>query len=82
MSGKEGSEAALEDMYRQSLEDNLAIVSRFPVTLTNALQLSEAMLPSEDATTNIKIKTAVSECLNALTAISKLSSDLDILAES
>lgn len=82
MPGKESSAAALEDMYRQSIDDNLAVISKFPLTFTSALQLSEAMLPAEDATTNIKIKTAVSECLNALAAISKLSSDLDILAES
>jgi hypothetical protein len=73
--------AAFEDMYRQGLEENLNVLTRFPLTFNSALQLSEAMLPGEDATTNIKVKTAVSECLNALTMICKLSSDLEIMKE-
>ena len=69
-------------MYRQAIEENLRILANFPVTFQSSLILSETMSPAEDASVNIKVKTAVSECLNALTAINKISSELDLLSDS
>jgi hypothetical protein len=75
------SSHALEDMFRQRVEDNLQILSKFPVALQSALILSDTLSPAQDASTNIKVKSAVSECLNAIRELSKLSGDLDLLSE-
>jgi hypothetical protein len=39
------------------------------------------MSPAENAVTNVKMKTAVSECLNALREISRISGDLELLGD-
>lgn len=70
----------LEDMFRQGVEENLQVLSKFPVALNSSLILSETMSPAQDASTNIKVKTVVSECLNAIRELSKLSGDLDLLS--
>ena len=74
------SSVVLEDMFRQSVEENLQVLSKFPVALNSSLILSETMSPAQDASTNIKVKTVVSECLNAIRELSKLSGDLDLLS--
>ena len=71
---------ALEDLFAQKVDENLQILAKFPVTLQSALILSDTMSPAQDACTNIKVRTAVYECLNAIQEISKLSGDLDILS--
>lgn len=73
---------AFEEMYTEMIHENLEIVSRFPSTLVSALALTETMSPSDDGTTSIKVKTAVSECLNSLKHLSKAAADLELLAES
>ena len=74
------SSVVLEDMFRQGVEENLQVLSKFPVALNSSLILSETMSPAQDASTNIKVKTVVSECLNAIRELSKLSGDLDLLS--
>ena len=71
----------VEDVYRQSLEENMRILAQFPVALQSSLILSETMSPAENASTDIRVKSAVSECLNAISAICRLSADLDLLSE-
>lgn len=75
------SSSVIEDMYRESLDENFKIVTQFPVTFQSALMLSETMSPAENAVTNVKMKTAVSECLNALREISRISGDLELLGD-
>ena len=80
-SSKQDRGAAFEDMYQEKIDTNIDILARFPQSLVSALVLPETMSPAEDATTSIKIKTAVSECLNALKTLSEVACDLDLLAE-
>jgi hypothetical protein len=82
MSSKSAGSSGVGDSYRQALEENIRLISQFPITLQSALILSETMSPSENASTDIKVKTAVSECLNAINAVSKLSCDLELLRDS
>lgn len=74
--------SAIEDMYRESLDENFKIVTQFPIIFQSSLMLSETMSPAENAAMNIKMKTAVSECLNALREIARISGDLELLSDS
>ena len=74
------SSTGIEDMYRQNIEENMRTISQFPIALQSALMLSETFSPSENAATDLREKTAVSECLNAIKAIGRLSAELDILS--
>jgi hypothetical protein len=81
-SSKADKGVAFEDMYKEKIDTNIDILARFPPALMESITLPETMSPAEDATTSIKVKTAVSECLNALKTLSKVAADLDLLAVS
>ncbi len=69
----------MEDLYRQTIDENVRTLMQFPIVFQQSWLLSETMLPSEDATTSIKVKTCVRECLNALDTLSRISSELDLI---
>ena len=70
---------AMEDMYRQSIEDHLRIIAAFPATFQSAQLLSEVLSESENLFTNVKLKSSVAECLHSLRCISRISAELDLL---
>jgi predicted DNA-binding protein YlxM (UPF0122 family) len=74
------SSNAIEEVYRESVKDNIRILTEFPVNFQSALVLTETHSIGEDISTNVKVKTTVEECLNALSKISRLSGDLELLS--
>ena len=67
-------------LYQETIDDNLRVLQQFPSVFHAAWLLSETMLPSEDNITRIKIKVSVSECLNALDALSKIATELELIS--
>ncbi len=82
MNSKSNTGEAFVDVYEQAISENIDVLTRFPGALNAALTLSETMSPSEDGTTSIKVKTAVSECLNSMRALTRVAEDLDLLLDS
>lgn len=82
MNSKTDPSSAFEDLYRQSIAENIEVLSRFPANLQSALCLTETMSPSEDEATSLRVKTTVSECLNSMQTLVKLAADLDLLIDS
>jgi hypothetical protein len=71
--------SGLEELYRESIDENLKILMQFPVVFQQACMMSETMLPSEDAIGRIKTKTSIRECLNALQTLARISSELELI---
>jgi hypothetical protein len=82
MNSKSNTGEAFSEVYEQKISENIDVLERFPASLQAAFTLSETMSPSEDGTTSLKIKTAVSECLNSMRALMSVAADLDLLLES
>jgi len=74
------SSTAIEDIYRDSVKDNLQKLLDFPICFQNALTLSETNSVGEDVSGGIKLKATVEECLNGLSKLTRLSGDLELIS--